>query len=216
MLWLRHRAASQQHVTGEGDDMQVRRGLTVAGATALLVPVLVLGAGPVWADELEPLPENCRYVDEPGSPDDGTTDGGTAEPAPEETATVEPDPSATDEPPVEEPPAEEPSAEPTDLPTDEPTDLPTDEPTGEPTDEPTDLPTGEPQPGDGQVVVCWSASAGGEQFTGGGGGVTAVPDQGAVELPATGSSTGSAALLGLSLLVGGTALVLSVRAPRRT
>ena len=181
--------------------MQVRRSLTVIGLGA----ALALTGGPAWAEEPEPLPEGCSYVDEP-VPDESTGGGGVEpEPAPDETGTAEPepDPSATEEPPVEDP-------------TDAPTDEPTDEPADLPSEEPGTDPTGGPGTGGGQVVVCVTGAQAGEGFTGGGGGVTAVPGQAPAQLPTTGSSTGSAALLGLSLLVGGTAVVLSARQPRRT
>src|SRR5207249_1742056 len=94
-------------------------------------------------------------------------------------------------------------------PTTDPTDQPTDEPTVDPTVDPTDQPTDEPTTDPGTIYVCMAAGGVlGSEFTGGSGSVekAATPH----ELAFTGAPVAGTALLGLTLLVGGTAVVVGV------
>jgi hypothetical protein len=188
--------------------MRVRRTATVLG----LSTGLLLVGGPAWADDV-PSP-----TDEPSCSLVFPGDGGTAsaEPGGGE-VTGEPTDVATDTP-TDQPTdtaTDTPTDVATDTPTDQPTDTPTDAATDTPTDVATDQPTDEPTTDPSPVYVCMAAGGAlGSDFTGGSGAVekTATP----AALPFTGGPFAGTALLGLTLLVGGTAVVVGVGKPRRT
>jgi hypothetical protein len=191
--------------------MRVRRTATVLG----LSTGLLLVGGPAWADDVPPPTDDpsCSVV-YPGDGGTASADPGGGEVTGEPTA--DPTDQPTDEPTVDPTvdPTDQPTDEPTVDPTVDPTDQATDEPTVDPTVDPTDQPTDEPTTDPGPVYVCMAADGVGSEFTGGSGTVEKAATPAA--LPFTGAPVAGTALLGLTLLVGGTAVVVGVRKPRRT